>query len=156
MLLGTGQPSLEHDVRRDRAGPPGPRAARLRFDPLFSRRIYAAADMVLIPSRYEPCGLTQMIAMRYGAVPVARRTGGLADTVRDAGDPDGNGFMFDEFSAWALGRRSRTARSRCTLSREQWAEIQRRGMRSDFSWGRSAEQYVALYERAREMHGGGA
>ena len=85
---------------------PGRAHAHLRFDPPFARRVYAGADMVLIPSRYEPCGLTQMIAMRYGAVPVARRTGGLADTVRDAGDPDGNGFMFDEFSSWALGTRS--------------------------------------------------
>ncbi len=155
VLLGTGQPSLEHDFAAIERDHPGRAAARLRFDPLFARRIYAAADMVLIPSRYEPCGLTQMIAMRYGAVPVARRTGGLADTVRDAGDPDGNGFLFDEFSSWALGDALERALS-VYAQREQWAEIQRRGMRSDFSWGRSAAQYVSLYESARELHGGGA
>jgi starch synthase len=122
---------------------------------LFARRIYAGADMVLIPSRYEPCGLTQMIAMRYGAVPVARRTGGLADTIRDVGDPDGNGFMFDEFSPWALGNALDRALS-VYAHPEQWAEIQKRGMRSDFSWNRSAAQYVALYEQARALHREGA
>ncbi len=153
VLLGTGQPSLEHDfasIEREHAGRA---AARLRFDPPLARRIYAGADMVLIPSRYEPCGLTQMLAMRYGAVPVARRTGGLADTVRDAGGPDGNGFLFDEFSAPALGGAlDRTLR--VYAQPRQWAEIQRRGMRSDFSWSRSAAQYVALYERARALHPG--
>ncbi len=155
ILLGSGQPSLEHAFLAIEREHPGRAHAHLRFDPPFSRRVYAGADMVLIPSRYEPCGLTQMIAMRYGAVPVARRTGGLADTVRDAGDPDGNGFMFDEFSAWALGDALDRALSVYAQPR-QWAEIQRRGMRWDFSWGRSAELYVALYERAREMHGGAA
>ncbi len=151
VLLGTGQTSLEHEFARIERDHPGRAAVRLRFDPPFAPRIYAGADMVLIPSRYEPCGLTQMIAMRYGAVPVARRTGGLADTVRDAGDPDGNGFMFDEFSAWALGDALDRALS-VYAQPEKWAEIQKRGMRSDFSWGRSAEQYVALYEQARAVH----
>ncbi|HEY3124022.1 MAG TPA: glycogen synthase [Thermoanaerobaculia bacterium] len=151
VLLGTGQPSFEHEFAAIERDYPGRAAARLRFDLLFARRIYAGADMVLIPSRYEPCGLTQMIAMRYGAVPVARRTGGLADTVRDAGDPDGNGFLFDEFSAWALGDALDRA-LRVYAESRQWAEIQRRGMRSDFSWSRPAAQYVALYERARALH----
>jgi starch synthase len=153
VLLGTGESSLEHDFAAIERGHPGRAHAHLRFDPPFARRVYAGADMVLIPSRYEPCGLTQMIAMRYGAVPVARRTGGLADTVRDAGDPDGNGFLFDEFSPGALGHALDRALS-VYAQPEKWAEIQKRGVRSDFSWGRSAEQYVALYERAREMHGG--
>ncbi|HLN58219.1 MAG TPA: glycogen synthase [Thermoanaerobaculia bacterium] len=155
VLLGTGQPSLEHEFAMIERDNPGRASVRLRFDPPFARTIYAGADIVLIPSRYEPCGLTQMIAMRYGALPVARRTGGLADTVRDAGDPDGNGFMFDEFSSWALGDALDRALS-VYAQPEKWAEIQRRGMRSDFSWGRSAAEYVALYERAREMHGSGA
>jgi starch synthase len=155
VVLGTGQPSLEREFAAIERDHPGRASARLRFDTPFARRIYAGADMVLIPSRYEPCGLTQMIAMRYGAVPVARRTGGLADTVRDAGDPDGNGFLFDEFSAWALGGALDRALS-VYAHPEQWGQIQKRGMRSDFSWDRSAAQYVALYERAQAVHGVGA
>jgi starch synthase len=155
VLLGTGQSSLENDFAAIERDHPGRASARLRFDPLFARKIYAGADMVLIPSRYEPCGLTQMIAMRYGAVPVARRTGGLADTVRDAGDPDGNGFLFDEFSSWALGEALDRA-LRVYAQPLLWAEIQRRGMRSDFSWSRSAAQYVSLYESARSLHGDAA
>ena len=154
VLLGTGQPSLEHAFAAIERDHPGGAAVRLRFDPIFARRIYAGADMILIPSRYEPCGLTQMIAMRYGAVPVARRTGGLADTVRDAGDAGGNGFLFDEFSSWALGDALDRA-LRVYAQPQQWIEIQRRGMRSDFSWSRSAAQYVSLYEEARAVHGEG-
>ncbi len=121
---------------------------RLRFDGPYAHRIYAGADALLIPSRYEPCGLTQMIAMRYGAVPVARRTGGLADTVIDAGDPGGNGLMFDEPTPAALW----DALERLLRARAEpgfWRELQRRGMRTDFSWPRSAAKYTGLYERAR-------
>jgi starch synthase len=155
VLLGTGQPSLEHDYALIERDHPGRASARLRFDPVFARRIYGGADMVLIPSRYEPCGLTQMIAMRYGAVPVVRRTGGLADTVTDFGDPGGTGFMFDEFNPWALGDSLDRALSVYAHPRP-WAEIQLRGMRSDFSWTRSAAQYVQLYERARALRAGSA
>jgi starch synthase len=90
--------------------------------------------------------------MRYGAVPVARRTGGLADTVTDAGDSGGTGFLFDEFSPWALGDALDRALSVYAQPRP-WAELQGRGMRSDFSWTRSAGEYVALYERARALRG---
>ncbi len=155
ILLGTGQHSLEADfsaIEREHAGRA---AARLRFDPDLARRIFAGADMVLVPSRYEPCGLTQMFAMRYGAVPVVRRTGGLADTVADAGEPEGTGFLFDEFSTPALQGALDRAR-RGYAQRQEWAEIQRRGMRRDFSWGRSAMKYVELYERALSLHGGTA
>jgi starch synthase len=155
VILGTGQPSLEHEFAAIERDYPSRAAARLRFEPSLARRIYGGADMILIPSRYEPCGLTQLIAMRYGAVPVARRTGGLADTIRDAGDPEGNGFMFDEFNSGALGHALDRALS-VYAQPLQWAEIQRRGMRTDSSWSRSAAQYVALYEQARAVHGEGA
>jgi starch synthase len=89
VLLGSGDSKLEHEFAQMEAQRPGRASVRLRFDAPYAHRIYAGADLVLIPSRYEPCGLTQMIAMRYGAVPVARRTGGLADTVIDAGDRAG-------------------------------------------------------------------
>ena len=96
---------MEAETARDR------RACACASTRDYAHRIYAGADFVLIPSRYEPCGLTQMIAMRYGAVPVARRTGGLADTVVDAGDPGGNGLMFDELPPrGALGRARAGAR----------------------------------------------
>lgn len=147
VLLGTGDRALEEGYAKVELDFPGRASVRLKFDAPYAHRIYAGADALLIPSRYEPCGLTQMIAMRYGAVPVARRTGGLADTVIDAGDPGGNGVMFDEASPAALW----DALERMLLLRrepERWAELQRRGMRTDFSWARSAAAYVAVYERA--------
>jgi starch synthase len=152
VLLGTGQAALEHEFARIEGDHPGRAAARLRFDPGFAHSVYAGADMVLIPSRYEPCGLTQMIAMRYGAVPVARRTGGLADTITDAGDPGGTGFLFDDFATPALADALDRAMS-VYAQPAQWAEIQRRGMGKDFSWGPSARLYVELYERARALRG---
>jgi starch synthase len=147
VLLGTGDPSLEREFSRLEVGHPGRASVRLAFDADFARRIYAGADLLVIPSRYEPCGLTQMIAMRYGAVPVARRTGGLADTVVDAGDPGGTGLMFDEPSppalADALGRAARVY-----ADARAWSELARRGMAKDFSWRRSAQDYALVYEQA--------
>jgi starch synthase len=149
-LLGTGQPALQHEFAMIERDNPGRASVRLRFDPGYARRIYAGADMILIPSRYEPCGLTQMIAMRYGAVPVARRTGGLSDTVTDVGDPGGTGFMFDDFNSGALADALERA-VRVYAQPQRWAEIQQRGMRRDFSWGPSARRYVEVYERARAL-----
>ena len=128
-------------------GFPGRASVRLRFDPAHSRRIYGGADAILIPSRYEPGGLTQMIAMRYGAVPIARRTGGLADTITDAGDPGGTGFLFDSYDSVSLAHALDRAR-RVYAQREEWIELQRRGMRRDFGWDRSAAQYEGLYREA--------
>ena len=108
--------------------------------------------MLLIPSRYEPCGLTQMIAMRYGAVPVARRTGGLADTITDAAEPGGTGFLFDEYSPQALWDCLERA-LRVYADPQKWRQMQRRGMRSDFSWKRPAARYAALYEQALAIRG---
>lgn len=150
VLLGTGRPELESEFARIELAFPGRASVRLRFDPVYARRIYAGADMLLIPSRYEPCGLTQMIGMRYGAVPVARRTGGLADTIADA-ESSGTGFLFDEYSppaAWSGLERA----LRVYAQPQKWAQIQRRGMRSDFSWSRPAAEYAALYERASQLH----
>ena len=112
----------------------------------MSHRIYAGADALLIPSRYEPCGLAQMIAMRYGCVPVARSTGGLRDTICDAaGAPDSTGFLFAKAQADELA----IALRRCIdlyQKRELWLALQRRGMAQDFSWERSARQYLELYK----------
>ncbi|MGE5278396.1 MAG: glycogen synthase [Acidobacteriota bacterium] len=151
VMLGTGDPALEAEFARMERERPGQASVRLRFDGEYAHRVYAGADLVLIPSRYEPCGLTQMIAMRYGAVPVARRTGGLADTVVDAGDPGGNGLMFDEYRPEALWDALERALA-VYSDPAQWAELQRRGMESDFSWRRSARAYEELYRRAKAAH----
>lgn len=147
VLLGTGQRSLmaEFEAIGDEFGTQA--AVLLRFDPALASRIYAGADMLFIPSRYEPCGLTQMIAMRYGAIPIVRRTGGLADTVKDDSAPRGTGFVFRDYTpeaAWtALERAAEAYRTP-----RRWRGLQRRAMRQDFSWDRSARAYVRLYQRA--------
>ncbi len=151
VLLGTGDPSLEHEYAEFEMRYPRRASVRLRFDARYARRVYAGADALLIPSRYEPCGLAQMIGMRYGCVPVARRTGGLADTVTDAGDPGGTGLMFDEFHPWALWDALERA-LKVYAQPARWLELQKNGMGRDFSWSRSAKEYAALYERARAAH----
>lgn len=154
VLLGTGDPVLEHEYAQFEMRYPHRASVRLRFDGRYARRIYAGADALLLPSRYEPCGLAQMIAMRYGCLPVARRTGGLADTVVDAGDSGGTGVMFDEFTPWALwDALERTLRVYAQAAK--WAELQRNAMGRDFSWSRSAAEYVALYDRAKAARSGG-
>ncbi|MDQ6893998.1 MAG: glycogen synthase [Acidobacteriota bacterium] len=150
VLLGTGERALEQEYMEIEQRNPRRASVRLRFDGGYARRVYAGADALLIPSRYEPCGLTQMIAMRYGSVPVARRTGGLADTIVDAGDPGGTGILFDEESPVSLwDALERMLRVYSLPAR--WAELQTRGMRTDFSWSRSAARYATLYERARSL-----
>lgn len=153
VLLGTGDPTIEHEFAQFEMRYPHRASVRLRFDARYARRIYAGADALLIPSRYEPCGLAQMIGMRYGCVPVARRTGGLADTVVDAGDPGGTGIMFDEFHPWALWDALERA-LRVYAQAAKWAELQSNGMSRDFSWAKSATEYAALYERAVTAHSG--
>jgi len=155
VLLGTGERSLEQEYAQVELKNPGRASVRLRFDGRYARRIYAGADALLIPSRYEPCGLTQMIAMRYGSIPVARRTGGLADTITDAGDPGGTGILFDEESPGSLWD-AMERMLRVYSQPPRWAELQTRGMRTDFSWSRSAARYAALYERARSLRAEGA
>jgi starch synthase len=154
VLLGTGDPNLEHAFAQFEMRYPHRASVRLRFDGRYARRIYAGADALLIPSRYEPCGLAQMIAMRYGCVPVARRTGGLADTVTDAGEPGGTGVMFDEFHPWAVWDALDRA-LKVYASAVRWADLQKNGMARDFSWSRSAQEYAALYAAARAARAAG-
>jgi ADP-glucose type glycogen/starch synthase len=121
----------------------------LEFDEKLSRRIYAAADCLLIPSRYEPCGLTQMIALRYGALPIVRHTGGLADTISDLqqNSRTGNGFVFEEAEPEAL----LAAIDRAVAlypQRKRWLSLVKKGMETDFSWANSAQHYAELYQRA--------
>lgn len=147
VLLGSGDRSIEKALETAARGIPSVRV-RLGFDEGLAHRIYAGADLFLMPSRYEPCGLGQMIAMRYGTLPLVRATGGLADTVIDEGDTPssrGNGFCFQEYGAKALLQAVDRA---LAVYRDptRWAVLQRRGMTTDFSWDRSAEEYLALYE----------
>jgi starch synthase len=148
ILLGTGDPSLEARAR-DFASANRDRVAFIdRFDPTLARRVYGGADAVLLPSRYEPCGLAQMIGMRYGCVPIVRATGGLKDTVTDYPvDPDGVGFVFEEATAEALSQAVRHALV-TFKDRRRWTGLQRRGMKRDFGWGRSARRYLELYRQA--------
>jgi starch synthase len=154
VLLGVGEPGLEDLARGFATRHPNRARAELRFDSTLARRLYAGADMLLVPSRYEPCGLSQMIAMRYGAVPIVRATGGLKDTVRDVDARGrGTGFVFEAASAQALAAAVRRA-LQAYADPAGWRELQRAGMRTDHSWTVSAEAYFDLYEEMLEGDGG--
>lgn len=146
VFLGTGDPALESQVRQLESAYPERLRAALRYDAALSHRIYAGADLLLIPSRYEPSGLTQMIAMRYGCIPVARATGGLQDTITDySRSQDSTGFLFSQASAAALAQAIQRA-LQLYPDRLAWGSLQQRGMGKDFSWKRSARQYLELYK----------
>jgi starch synthase len=155
-ILGTGDPSLLWRLKELAHRWPDRVAVLDRFDRALSRRIYAGSDIFLMPSRFEPCGQSQMIAMRYGTPPVVRATGGLLDTVVDAdGSPDhGNGFMFGPAEAedfyWACRRAMATMGDQ-----SRWSAIQRRGMSVDWKWDGPAQEYITLYRRAIAIHSGG-
>ena len=149
VLLGSGEAHLEEAWMQAAARYPGRVAVRLGYDTALASRIYSGADCFLMPSRYEPCGLGQLIALRYGAVPIVRKTGGLADTVTefDAARRAGTGFLFDAFEADAMLeaiRRAVTAFRRPEL----WSALVRNGMTEDFSWDASAREYALLYKKA--------
>lgn len=143
-VLGTGEPALEQALHAAAAAHPGRVAFAARFDEALSRRFYAGADAFAMPSRFEPCGLAQLYALRYGTPPVVRRTGGLADTVTDAAEPGGDGFVFDEATPEALG----AALGRAIEAwREpgRWSSLARRGMAADYGWDVPAAAYEELY-----------
>jgi starch synthase len=150
LVLGTGAAELETGFHAAALAHPGQVAVDLGFDEGLAHRILAGADVVLVPSRQEPCGLTQLYALRYGALPLVRRTGGLADTVVDADaqsmmDGTATGFVFREPSSWILGE---TIGRACQLYRQDpkaWLRIQRRAMAQDFGWEASAKEYLELY-----------
>ena len=147
VILGNGVPELESEMRQLETNFPDRVKAEIRYDFNLSRRIYGGADILLIPSRYEPCGLTQMIAMLYGCVPVARAVGGLKDTIGDDGtQKTQTGFLFDRASAADLAAALR--RSLLVIKQKQnWLSIQKNGMVQDFSWERSAKQYISIYNQ---------
>ena len=155
-ILGTGDHSLLAGLRAMAARRPDRIAVLDRFDRALSRRIYAGSDIFLMPSRFEPCGQSQMIAMRYGTVPVVRATGGLLDTVVDADDDaeQGNGFMFGPADGWALAEACWRAMD-ASEDRTRWRAIQQHGMSVDWRWDGPAQEYVNLYRRAIALHSGG-
>ena len=156
VVLGTGQPELEAMATAFEQGHAGRMRFRGLYDEALARRLYASSDLVVVPSRYEPCGIVQMLAMRYGAVPIVRATGGLLDTVRDHGSRGGNGFVFKKPSAASLGAAIRRA---IEVYREPrvWRSLQQRAARVDFSWDKAAGRYAAVYRQAvRARRGRGA
>ena len=149
IILGTGEEKY-HLILTDAARLyPDQMRILLRYDDELAKSIYAGCDMFLMPSRYEPCGLGQMIALRYGTVPVVRKTGGLTDTVTDynANTGRGTGFVFDDYSAGALVDCLRRAREIFHDSRK-WKRLMQAGMKQDFSWESSAKEYVKVYRKA--------
>jgi starch synthase len=151
-VLGTGDHALIEGLRRLAGDWPDRLAVEERFDRDLARRIYAGADAFLMPSRFEPCGQGQMIAMRYGTPPVVRATGGLADTVRDVdADPSGgNGFSFGPADPGALAEACERAMA-LHADEPAWRHLQQRAMAADFSWAGPAAEYVAAYERAQAL-----
>ncbi len=148
-LLGTGHKEIESELWALKIAFPDKVSINIRFDGALARRIYAASDMFLMPSRYEPCGLGQLIAMRYGAVPVVRAVGGLRDTVVDHRQfpKTSTGFTFNGYTSVAFGIAIQRAID-VYKDRAAWAAICQRAMAQDFSWTQSAEEYVRLYESA--------
>jgi starch synthase len=141
VILGTGDPKLEESARELQTLFPEKIKTETRFDANLARQIYAGADMILMPSRYEPCGLAQMIAMRYGCLPVVRAVGGLKDTVIQ----NETGFTFEKAHHLSLAGAVKTA-IKSYEDREKWSALQRNGMTRDFSWQASAKKYLNLYQ----------
>lgn len=152
VLLGTGEGHFEYMFRNLQASYPARVSANIFFDETLAQQIYASADLFLMPSRFEPCGLGQIFSLRFGTVPVVRKTGGLADTIRhyDPASKTGNGFLFEDYDSnglmWALDEALRTYH----MGRAEWAQVVQNAMASDYSWESSAEQYIALYRDLRQ------
>lgn len=146
-VLGTGDRDYEDGLRYFQDKYPGTMAARIEFDPALSQRMYAGADMFLMPSKFEPCGLSQIIAMRYGTLPIVRETGGLKDTVQPYNEftGEGTGFSFSNFNGDEMGDAVFRAARLFWDNRDAWNQLVTQAMSQDFSWTRSADKYLDLY-----------
>ena len=146
-VLGTGDRDYEDGLRYFQDKYPGTMAARIEFDPALSQRMYAAADMFLMPSKFEPCGLSQIIAMRYGTLPIVRETGGLKDTVQPYNEftGEGTGFSFSNFNGDEMGDAVFRAARLFWDNRDAWNQLVTQAMSQDFSWTRSADKYLDLF-----------
>lgn len=142
VFLGTGQKEYEDYIKKLAKKYPKKFSAQIYFDAQLAQKIYAGSDLFLVPSRFEPCGLTQMIAMRYGSVPVVRQTGGLADTVDTK-----VGFSFKKFDSNELYKTIKKALDIYYQDKARWKKLQKNGMSRDFSWNKSAKEYFKLYKQ---------
>ncbi len=151
VVLGAGDAALEAAFRESAATHPQAVAVRIGYDEAYAHQIFAATDVTLVPSRFEPCGLTQMYGLKYGSLPLVHRVGGLADTVvdctlEDMEDQTANGFVFHHFNSHALARAIGRAFA-LFGSQPEWRSVRARAMRQPLGWGHAAAQYVALYRR---------
>jgi starch synthase len=144
-VLGSGEKIYEDFFNEMAARYPGKVSVTLGFVPELSRKIYAGSDMFLMPSQSEPCGLAQLIAMRYGTAPIVRETGGLRDTVRDNGGVNGNGFTFKTYNANDMLDAVRRAKADYE-NKSVWNELIKRSMQCDYSWKASADLYIETYK----------
>jgi len=144
VILGSGDWEYESFFKEMQDKYPGRLAACFGFVPELSRKIYAGADIFLMPSKSEPCGLSQMISLRYGTIPVVRETGGLQDSIQDSGDGVGNGFTFKTYNSGDMTYAIQRA-LKGYENKEGWAILEKRAMECDNSWGRSANEYIHLY-----------
>jgi starch synthase len=156
VVLGSGERRIESFLRESAAGHQGFLGLKIGFDEALAHRIMAGADILLVPSRYEPCGLTQIYALRYGTVPVVRATGGLDDTVEaySEGAGTGNGFKFKAYDSQALLAEVKKAVGLFERSME-WQRLVENGMRADFSWQKSAKAYLDIYREICKVTGPG-
>lgn len=145
VILGSGEWQYEEFFKQMAAKYPEQVALTLGFVPSLSKKIYAGTDMFLMPSKSEPCGLSQMIALRYGSIPIVRETGGLRDSIKDSGDNEGNGFTFANYNAHEMLYAIRRA-VEGYQNKKGWNILVKRAMECDYSWGKSANEYIKLYK----------
>ncbi len=145
IVLGSGDWQYETFFNELSYKYPEKLAVKIGFVPSLASRIYGGSDIFLMPSQSEPCGLSQMFALRYGSIPIVRATGGLRDSVQDSGDNEGNGFVFEDYNAHSMLHTIRRALDGYS-DKEGWAILRKRAMECDYSWGRSANEYIKLYK----------
>jgi len=146
VILGVGIADYEKKLLELSQKYPQNISSQIKFDPVLAQEIYAGADIFLIPSKFEPCGLVQMIAMRYGAIPIGRKTGGLVNTIEDGK----TGFLFEKYETKTFFQTIKKALNLCQ-DKKEWQKIQKRAMRKDFSWQKSAIEYLKLYKKLLKL-----
>ena len=150
VVLGNGESGYEAFFTDLAARNPGACGVKIGFIPALARKVYAGADMFLMPSKSEPCGLSQLVALRYGTIPIVRETGGLRDSIHDSADGVGNGFTFASYNAHDMLYACRRAHEGYANA-EGWQQLVQRAMECDFSWGASAKTYVEMYQQVLQL-----